>query len=65
LANGSKHPIAHIEARVALGVQLIAESKESQALGAFDRDDRSVVADMLGFKKNWSSQRTASLHRST
>ncbi len=51
VANGSKHSVAHVEAQVALGDLLIAESKEIQALGAFDRDDRSVAMDMLGFKK--------------
>ena len=51
VANGSKHSPAHVEAQVALGDQLIAESKEIQALGAFDSDDRSVAMDMLGFKK--------------
>jgi len=51
VANGSKHSVAHVEAQVALGDQLIAESKEIQALGAFDRDDRSIAMDMLGFKK--------------
>ena len=39
VANGSKHTVQHVEAQVALGDQLIAESKEIQALGAFDRDD--------------------------
>ncbi|MFT6762074.1 MAG: putative TIM-barrel fold metal-dependent hydrolase [Candidatus Aldehydirespiratoraceae bacterium] len=51
VANGSKHTTAHVERQIALGDQLIAESKEIQALGAFDRDDRSVAMDMLGFKK--------------
>ncbi|MFK7916845.1 MAG: amidohydrolase family protein [Ilumatobacter sp.] len=51
VANGSKHSVAHVESQVALGDRLIAESKEIQALGAFDRDDRSVAMDMLGFKK--------------
>ena len=51
VANGSKHSAEHVQAQVALGDQLIAESKEIQALGAFDRDDRSVAMDMLGFKK--------------
>jgi predicted TIM-barrel fold metal-dependent hydrolase len=51
VSNGSKHTALHVEAQVALGDQLIAESKEIQALGAFDRDDRSVALDMLGFKK--------------
>jgi predicted TIM-barrel fold metal-dependent hydrolase len=40
-----------VQAQVALGDQQIAESKEIQALGAFDRDDRSVAMDMLGFTK--------------
>lgn len=51
VSNGSKHTAQHVESQVALGDQLIAESKEIQALGAFDRDDRSVAMDMLGFKK--------------
>ena len=51
VANGKRHPSEHIEAQVALGDQLIAQSKEIQALGAFDRDDRSVALDMLGFRK--------------
>lgn len=51
VSNGSKHTAAHVETQVALGDRLIAESKEIQALGAFDRDDRSVAMDMLGFKK--------------
>ena len=49
--NGGKHTKQHVEAQIALGDKLIAESKEIQALGAFDRDDRSVAMDMLGFKK--------------
>lgn len=51
VANDSKHTSDHVRAQVALGDRLIAESKEIQALGAFDRDDRSVAMDMLGFKK--------------
>ncbi len=51
VANGSRHTPAHVGAQVALGDQLIAQSKEIQALGAFDRDDRSVALDMLGFRK--------------
>ena len=49
--NGGKHSKEHVEAQIALGDGLIAESKEIQALGAFDRDDRSVAMDLLGFKK--------------
>lgn len=51
LANGGKHTKEHIETQIALGDNLIAESKEIQALGAFDRTDRSKALDMLGFKK--------------
>lgn len=49
--NGGKHSKEHVEAQIALGDGLIAESKEIQALGAFDRTDRSVAMDLLGFKK--------------
>ncbi len=51
VANGGKHSEQHVAAQVALGDRLVAESKEIQALGAFDRDDRSVALDMLGFRK--------------
>ncbi len=51
VANNSKHSVEHVAAQIAMGDQLIAQSKEIQALGAFDRDDRSVALDMLGFKK--------------
>ena len=49
--NNSRHTDAHIAEQIALGDALIAKSKEIQALGAFDRDDRSIAMDMLGFKK--------------
>lgn len=49
--NDGKHSTQHVAAQVALGDRLIAESKEIQALGAFDREDRSVAMDMLGFRK--------------
>ena len=51
VANGNRHTPEHVEAQIALGDQLIATSKEIQALGAFDRDDRSAALDMLGFRK--------------
>ncbi len=51
VANGGRHADEHVEAQIALGDQLIAQSKEIQALGAFDRHDRSVALDMLGFRK--------------
>jgi predicted TIM-barrel fold metal-dependent hydrolase len=51
VANGGRHAAEHVEAQIALGDQLIAQSKEIQALGAFDRHDRSVALDLLGFRK--------------
>ncbi|MGI8793744.1 MAG: amidohydrolase family protein [Acidimicrobiales bacterium] len=51
VANGSKHTTDHVAKQVALGDALIAESKEIQALGAFNRDDRSVALDLLGFQR--------------
>lgn len=51
VANGNRHSKEHVAAQMALGDDLIARSKEIQALGAFDRDDRAVALDMLGFKK--------------
>ncbi len=51
MEQGGKHSPEHVEAQVALGDQLIVSSKEIQALGAFDKADRSVAMDMLGFKK--------------
>ncbi|MDX2381594.1 MAG: amidohydrolase family protein [Acidimicrobiia bacterium] len=51
VANGSKHTEPHVEAQIALGDRLIAESKEIQALGAFERGDRTTALDMLGFSR--------------
>lgn len=51
ISNGGKHTKEHIDAQIALGDKLIEESKEIQALGAFDRADRSKAMDLLGFKK--------------
>jgi predicted TIM-barrel fold metal-dependent hydrolase len=51
LAQGGKHSAEHIKAQIALGDDLIAKSKEIQALGAFDATDRSTAMDLLGFKK--------------
>jgi predicted TIM-barrel fold metal-dependent hydrolase len=48
---GGKHSDEHIKEMIALGDDLIAKSKEIQALGAFNKDDRKVAMDMLGFKK--------------
>lgn len=51
LINGGRHTPEHVEAQIALGDRLIASSKEIQALGAFDREDRSTAMNMLGFRK--------------
>ena len=51
LNNGGKHTEEHVANQIAFGDDLIAKSKEIQALGAFDRADRSIALDMLGFKK--------------
>ncbi|MFN3235708.1 MAG: amidohydrolase family protein [Pseudomonadales bacterium] len=48
---GGQHSPEHIASMKALGDDLIARSKEIQALGAFNKDDRKVALDMLGFKK--------------
>jgi len=49
--NGGKHSSAHIAEQIAMGDDLIAKSKEIQALGAFNASDRITALDMLGFKK--------------
>lgn len=49
--NGSRHTREHVQSQIDLGDELIAKSKEIQALGAFDRDDRKTALDMLGFRK--------------
>ena len=51
LDQGGKHSAEHVAAQIELGDRLIAESKEIQGLGAFDKADRSVAMDMLGFEK--------------
>ena len=51
LANGGRHTEEHVAAQVSMGDELIARSKEIQALGAFNREDRSVALDLLGFRK--------------
>ena len=48
---GNRHSPEHVAAQIGLGDKLIESSKEIQALGAFDRDDRTKALDMLGFKK--------------
>ncbi|MCZ6889826.1 MAG: hypothetical protein O7H39_15165 [Gammaproteobacteria bacterium] len=43
--------VEHKAQRVALGDEMIRGPEEIQALGAFDRADRSQALDMLSFKK--------------
>ena len=51
MSQGGRHSEAHIADQIAMGDDLIAKSKEIQALGAFNKDDRTAALDMLGFKK--------------
>ena len=51
MGQGGRHSDAHIAAQIAMGDQLIAKSKEIQALGAFAPTDRSKAMDLLGFTK--------------
>lgn len=51
MEQGGRHSDEHIAEQVALGDQLIEKSKEIQALGAFNKQDRTVAMDMLGFTK--------------
>jgi predicted TIM-barrel fold metal-dependent hydrolase len=48
---GGKHSAEHVEAQIALGDSLIESSKEIQALGAFNKFDRTTAMDLLGFRK--------------
>lgn len=49
--NGSQHSEEHKQKLIGLGDTMIQEIKEIQALGAFDKHDRVIANDMLGFKK--------------
>ncbi|MBS0469625.1 MAG: amidohydrolase family protein [Proteobacteria bacterium] len=51
MGQGGRHSDAHIAEQIALGDRLIEKSKEIQALGAFDGDDRRKAMDLLGFRK--------------
>ena len=51
MGQGGRHSPEHIAAQIALGDRLIESSKEIQALGAFDRGDRSAALDLLGFRR--------------
>ena len=48
---GGQHSEEHVAAQLAMGDELIQHSKEIQALGAFNGQDRSAAMDLLGFKK--------------
>ena len=41
MAQGGRHSDEHVQAQIALGDDLIAHSKEIQALGAFNKLDRT------------------------
>ena len=51
MAQGGRHTPEHVRAQIELGDKLIESSKEIQALGAFNREDRTKALDLLGFKK--------------
>ncbi len=51
MAQGGRHSREHVAAQIALGDELIARSKEIQALGAFDGAERKAAMDLLGFRK--------------
>ena len=48
---GGNHSDEHRQAQVEMGDALIEKSKEIQALGAFNSQDRTTAMDLLGFKK--------------
>ena len=49
-SQGGKHSAAHVQSMIDLGDKLIESSKEIQALGAFNKRDRTTALDLLGFK---------------
>lgn len=51
MSNGAQHSEEHKQSLIALGDRMITEVKEIQALGSFDKNDRVVANDMLGFIK--------------
>ena len=51
VGQGNRHSDEHRAAQIAMGDELIANSKEIQALGAFDSADRTQALDLLGFRK--------------
>ena len=51
MSQGGRHSSDHVAAQLAMGDALIEQSKEIQALGAFNGSDRAKALDLLGFKK--------------
>lgn len=51
MSQGGVHSETHKAGLVALGDRMIQEVKEIQALGSFDKHDRVIANDMLGFVK--------------
>jgi len=51
MGRGGLHSDEHLAAMRGLGDELIAKSKEIQALGAFDGRERRDAMDMFGFRK--------------
>ena len=51
MSNGARHSDEHKQSLIALGDRMITEVKEIQALGSFDKHDRVIANDMLGFIK--------------
>ena len=51
MAQGGRHSAEHVAEQIALGDRLIEKSKEIQALGAFNSEDRTKAMDLLGFRK--------------
>lgn len=51
MGQGGDHSAEHKQSMIDLGDDLIAQSKEIQALGAFNSADRSKAVDLLGFRK--------------
>ena len=51
MSQGGVHSAEHVQSMIDLGDKLIESSKEIQALGAFNKQDRTTAMDMLGFRK--------------
>jgi predicted TIM-barrel fold metal-dependent hydrolase len=51
VTQGNRHSPDHVREQIEMGDELIARSKEIQALGAFDAGDRKLALDLLGFKR--------------